>query len=288
MGGAFAGFLLAIPNSRMPSGLSKAHPRSDFPTPPPFSVLTQLESISDWLTKILIGVAIANLRQMGKELGQLTAFLQSSLGGKSDEPWIDTMIVYFLATGFMLGYIGTRSYLRPLVLEEGAKAIGSLSKALDAALKAPAMVNYEGFVCLQVLHDGETLRASDDPIPVSGSWESLALKVWLQGPEPQEWGILSAPVIVSGGEARVAAEFEIRLDSDNFRPDRNSQAVEAPIGGRSEMVAFRINLWKLQEPRQSALDEYLEESAAQNPVWVMLFQQNRLVQTVAVDFTLRA
>ncbi len=79
-------------------------------------VNTNLEDISDWLTKTLIGVGIAGLYSIPKFLGD-TAFAANRFGfawGDSGQLLALAIILYFVPGGFWLGYVNTRTALTQL------------------------------------------------------------------------------------------------------------------------------------------------------------------------------
>ena len=81
---------------------------------------TNLEQISDWLTKIIVGLGLVELRNVSVHLGNLSDFIAKGGVGKNKEMPIDHdflqviimgAIVYFAIIGFVGGYIITRMYL---------------------------------------------------------------------------------------------------------------------------------------------------------------------------------
>ena len=71
------------------------------------NVNTNLEQISDWLTKILVGVGLTQLTEMPKLIWQLAESLP--VGGNT--PFSVALILNFLICGFFSGYLLTRLFL---------------------------------------------------------------------------------------------------------------------------------------------------------------------------------
>lgn len=73
---------------------------------------TNLEQISDWLTKILVGVGLINIAGLQTLLPEISAAVAPGFGG---QVWSGTfgvvIIVYFFVGGFLIGYLTTRLYL---------------------------------------------------------------------------------------------------------------------------------------------------------------------------------
>jgi hypothetical protein len=90
---------------------------------------TNLEEISDWLTKMLVGVGLTQLYKVPAQLGSLTRYVAKGLVGPEDAPLILIppeafalgVIVYFLFVGFLFGFLWTRFVLTPS-LRGGAEA----------------------------------------------------------------------------------------------------------------------------------------------------------------------
>lgn len=156
--GALFGFLFGIPR------LNKNYdPREDYQRTTKYIPNTNLEDVSDWLTKIIIGVT---LTQLTKIPGYLQSLADSILLNNSCEtldcnlarPVIISGIIYFFIAGFITGYFYTRLYLPNLfsILEEnsirraetviwreGNKLILTTSGASDASSRIASLTNEE-------------------------------------------------------------------------------------------------------------------------------------------------
>jgi len=109
--GAFIGFIFGIP--RTPAAKDSEN----------IAANTNLEEISDWITKIIVGVSLVQLNQLS---GGIVALGNTLAHGMGDHPSsfvfsVSTMIFYFVG-GFFLGYLWSRIYLPKILLtsmEEG-------------------------------------------------------------------------------------------------------------------------------------------------------------------------
>ena len=130
------------------------------------TVNTDLEQISDWLTKILVGVGLTQLHQLPSQLWQLAG--NFPLAGSV--PFSMALILNFLICGFFAGYLLTRLFLAgafytaensllrfqiakaTILSDEGAfeKAAGVYEKALQGITpntpKAEKRALYEGLI----------------------------------------------------------------------------------------------------------------------------------------------
>ena len=107
---------------------------------------TSLEQISDWLTKILVGVGLTQLANIPSALAAVGSSFGPSLGGFTGSAVLAPLEVVFFGTGgFFLSYLWTRLYLASLLIEsdEEAKrrtAYTNELRALDVSRRLQAAV----------------------------------------------------------------------------------------------------------------------------------------------------
>jgi len=114
VGGLF-GFLFGIPKSlATDSATNPAQARA-------FKPNTNLEEISDWLTKIIVGLTLVQFGQLIDQLQQFADFLAPSLGGEeSSSAFAIAILVLFSISGFMTLYVAIRLYGREFSRAENA------------------------------------------------------------------------------------------------------------------------------------------------------------------------
>lgn len=109
--GALLGFLFGIPQY-----FAKGADAAPVPNQPPkatYQPNTNLTQVSDWLTKIIIGVGLVQFGQLTDTLGRLGDSLESSLGGEpAGKPFAIALVVGFFVIGFLGGYLYTRLRLQ--------------------------------------------------------------------------------------------------------------------------------------------------------------------------------
>lgn len=106
LGGGLIGFLFGVPRQ-----LQEARAASD-PGTVGYAGNTNLEQISDWLTKILVGVGLTQILQIPGQLVRLAAFLAPALGNQSSsQVFALGLLGYFSVAGFLIGYLSTRLLL---------------------------------------------------------------------------------------------------------------------------------------------------------------------------------
>jgi hypothetical protein len=83
-------------------------------------VNTNLLEISDWLTKIIVGLSLVNLKQIPTWVDSSATLLARGLAGcpgckkdilSSDHAFASALIVGFSVLGFLMGYLYTRLFL---------------------------------------------------------------------------------------------------------------------------------------------------------------------------------
>jgi len=120
--GVLLGFLFGIPHtkegkpetSKLGSGTAGEQSEND----DRYSQSTSLEQISDWLTKIIVGVGLTQLNYIPRKLDQLAEFVAGGLGGdKPNSAFALGIILYFAVCGFLFGYLWGRLYMLGLFRE---------------------------------------------------------------------------------------------------------------------------------------------------------------------------
>jgi hypothetical protein len=124
--GAAVGFLFGIPkilqgNTLAVGGVADASAgasASTVTTPAPAKSLyqqrvnTNLEEISDWLTKIIVGLGLINLAKIPLKLQSLADLLAGEMHPPNQRAFALSLIIYFAITGFLYGYLFTRLFLQ--------------------------------------------------------------------------------------------------------------------------------------------------------------------------------
>jgi hypothetical protein len=134
--GSLVGFLFGIPRTLQsssssadatPGAAGQAADRNGQASAYLQTVNTNLEQISDWLTKILVGVGLTQLQRIPQKLIGLANYFQSGLGGNA--PITLVIILNSMVFGFFAGYLLTRLFLA-----------GAFSGADKAAAEATAII----------------------------------------------------------------------------------------------------------------------------------------------------
>lgn len=140
VGGGLLGFLFGVPRAASsPEGDNGRRYRAN----------TNLEQISDWLTKILVGVGLVQLGQLGQLGGSLLRGVAPALGGTTTSaPFGGALLCYFTMLGFLGGWLVTQLYL--------GRALSHADQALDL-LRAADQAQQDGA-------EGQAAKLRDEAI----------------------------------------------------------------------------------------------------------------------------
>lgn len=110
--GTLVGFLFGIPKVLQGDGTAVTTTTTAAgPVQTRHQVNTNLEQVSDWITKILVGLGLVQLGRMPEKLKEYSRLLAIGLGDTDGGVFAGAIIVYFSVLGFMGGYLITRLFL---------------------------------------------------------------------------------------------------------------------------------------------------------------------------------
>ncbi|HEX8683542.1 MAG TPA: hypothetical protein VF707_14570 [Ardenticatenaceae bacterium] len=101
-------------------------------------VNTNLEEISDWLTKIIVGLGLVQLGNIPSALSAVASQLAGSMSTPpNNQAFALALIVYFLVVGFLFGYLSTRLFLAGAFsrADRDATALLAIGARLDSVEK---------------------------------------------------------------------------------------------------------------------------------------------------------
>lgn len=120
--GGFMGFLFGIPRSLQRSSTEVGNGNVS-PREKPYTNNTNLEQISDWLTKIIVGVSLTQLPGIERRFDLLCKSLSNGFSGYMNTsfsyPYSGCVIIFFSICGFLFVYLWAKIYLlNQLLLKE--------------------------------------------------------------------------------------------------------------------------------------------------------------------------
>jgi hypothetical protein len=156
--GGFLGFLFAIPQSATRTTANGGEARG-------YRSNSNLEEVSDWLTKIIVGIGLVELTNLTGAVDRLINFIEPSLGrGTDNDGYILAFLLLFTTCGFLSVYILTRVYLGVLFAQTEGE-LKRLSEQADAVNRLATQV------------DTDTKRAAADVEPLAEVPVSVATTV---------------------------------------------------------------------------------------------------------------
>jgi hypothetical protein len=138
--GGLLGFLFGIPRTLQQEGANApVDPNAQSPSGSATSrieyrVNTNLEQISDWLTKILVGVGLTQIAAIRDVVGSLIGFAAQAFGSQpQNQVFAFALLSYFTVLGFLFGYLWTRLVFTGALRAADQAAIGVLVKSVQKA-----------------------------------------------------------------------------------------------------------------------------------------------------------
>lgn len=138
LAGGLLGFLFGIPKRLQQDVVNVAsQPADSAPQDQGKNIAyqenTNLEQISDWLTKILVGVGLTQLTSIPGALQNYANFTAPGLGNfASSGVFAIALLLYFLICGFLMTYLWTRLYLAGAFRQAELAAIGGIARKVSA------------------------------------------------------------------------------------------------------------------------------------------------------------
>ena len=141
--GLLVGFVFAIPKSSRNSRDEGVASQSPKKTEGSYILNSNLEEISDWLTKMLVGVGLIQLKDTPGYIKKVSIYWAQSIGGNSQAAFVSAQVVFFLIGGFLLGYLWTRlALIQDFIDQDPRRLIDGLSKIAQSEV-APVELREE-------------------------------------------------------------------------------------------------------------------------------------------------
>ena len=100
LSGGALGFLFGVPRLRAAPGQAQTAQSANS-----FVPNTNLEQISDWLTKILVGATLVQLKPIAADVNALALDIGRQIGTKGGPAVSGGVMILYFAAGFMWGYL---------------------------------------------------------------------------------------------------------------------------------------------------------------------------------------
>jgi hypothetical protein len=98
---------------------------------------TNLEQISDWLTKILVGVGLTQAAGIADQFARVVDSMASGIDSGSAEPFLGSLMIFAGCLGFLLGWVLARVWLARLLWASDQNMPGGDRSAENRAADRP-------------------------------------------------------------------------------------------------------------------------------------------------------
>jgi hypothetical protein len=150
--GGLVGFLFGIPRTANQTADGNATTDKQAKTAR-YNANTNLEQISDWLTKILVGAGLTQITEIPRFFTRLAQYLKAHISHPQlDEGIILVLIVYFLICGFLFGYLLTRMYLAT-VFSTADSSMEQISQLVNLDINLDDLTKLERDYLTNMLND---------------------------------------------------------------------------------------------------------------------------------------
>jgi hypothetical protein len=142
--GVIVGFLFGIPRVLATPSAREADASAIHPS---YAANTNLEEVSDWLTKLLLGAGLTQLGNIGSGASHLFQAEAPSLGtGQGAVAFAGAMTIYFLGLGFLLGWLLARLFLESLMryVDKGVALAKIATQQKSPAKRRQALQQFAG------------------------------------------------------------------------------------------------------------------------------------------------
>jgi tetratricopeptide (TPR) repeat protein len=262
--GLFGGFLFGIPKVLQDDGKNTAT-RSIYGQ----LVNNNLVEVSDWLCKIIVGVGLIELRDVPEGVDRLAAALARDLGPGFSHAYAGGLIVYFVAIGFLSGYLLTRLFLATQFRLADLEALGA-EKQVEADLMRAIRIE-------QAISRGKHALDSKDPELIKRAVDPL---VEVRGYSP---GHRSASIVL-GRLYRALNQWKEALDVLNSALDHTPAS---RANDRADLL-YQYACYEVlmaADPNQTKRDELLKDAFEKLRESVSIKRDNAAMAKLDEDFS---
>ncbi len=190
LAGGLLGFLFGIPRTlqEQRSSASAGADQSVQETEVAYAANTNLEQISDWLTKILVGVGLTQIKEIATLLDTVSSRAAAGLGAAAGAQIFATfIIVLYLVAGFLFGYLWTRLFLAGALrqadlsvldrkFEEVAKSVQEFKRQEDLDARALAITQQQ----LDLNEDEPSIQQEELNEAIAGASDAARTTIFYQ------------------------------------------------------------------------------------------------------------
>ena len=223
--GGLLGFLFGIPRTLQQDAVEEAAQDPEKKSAPDnatraisYKMNTNLEQISDWLTKILVGVGLTQITAIPGVLQRYADYAAPGLGNfPNSKAFALATLVYFLVCGFLMSYLWTRLYLAGVLRQADLAAIGGKLAEVESKVSE---LERQAEIDAKALN---IVQRQLNPVPDTA-------------PIPQEE--INAALKLASSNAKAQVFYQVRgIRSENWRERQGKPKMERTIPVFRALVA---------------------------------------------------
>lgn len=232
--GALLGLIFGVPKSSRRNSAPPALIAADGTQMTlPYNGNSNLEEISDWLTKMIVGIALINWKGIGDALISIRAELENSLDSRLSGLLAMGLIGAYFGLGFTLGYVWSRVFLPRLLSNAERSDFDALSRDHRALVEIESMLDGRAQPDPQIV---TTLYDNASPAGRQRIYDqvinSLMQKIELGSKTDSLVPIFQGMLQIPGGQSNVftTAEYAVALlNSDDGQKGNKLQEAKSYI-----------------------------------------------------------
>ncbi|MBC3916341.1 hypothetical protein H8L32_02470 [Undibacterium sp. CY18W] len=182
---------------------------------------TNLEEVSDWLTKILVGLTLVNLKDLQTEVGRISLNAAAAIRPHptaSDVSIATALVVGFALMGFLAAYLYTRLFIQGAIVRSDDQ-MGQYRNAVARAEQIgqqSSESNFDAEVAVAVIPSAASLSAAQDVADAAPP---------------------NRPELVLQPLRQLASQYEMLRQTKDYSRDRTQQMTEIVNRMRPHAIA---------------------------------------------------
>lgn len=164
--GGLVGFMFGIPRTENSNGNKSINGNEKANGGNQHRANTNLEQISDWLTKILVGAGLTQLTVLPGQIQDLAEYTATHMGHNTSSVYTGAILLYFVVIGFMYAYLRTRLTLSGEIKHADDQLADLLANSLGALGTVEQKLGdseYNNFNFQELRQQTEKVLASIEP-----------------------------------------------------------------------------------------------------------------------------
>jgi hypothetical protein len=261
--GFLFGFLFGIPKVVQRASDASKVDQSSYR----LGVNTNLEEISDWLTKILVGATLTQLVKVPGRIAAAAEFVARGLGGAGSTQFAASLLLYFSAVGFFAGYVLTRMFFQRAFGRSDASTSIFSAALISTIERTSVAIGTQSQYPDEVQKAAEALRSVDISESLSGSAAAA----------------VAVGAIVDGDASRAVQASSLAVVKNPSDPRSHLNYAVALHEAKADPATVMRELEQARELITPRLSPLVREDIINSIVYVSLYLPPPLGYTAAIE-----